>query len=74
MRSNTTCGGPSIDSNATVVPLPPLAIANEPLAAPLAAQPPSAHATMSSAAAKNARGFRRQSAGMASLITLLRYR
>ena len=31
MRSNTCGGGPSIDSNATVAPLPP-AIANEPLA------------------------------------------
>jgi hypothetical protein len=74
MRSNTAGGGPSIDSKATVAPLPPLAIANEPLAVPPAAQPPSAHATTNSAAATIARGVRRQLAEMVSLITFLRYR
>ena len=70
MRSNTCGGGPSIDSKATVGPLPlgPAAIANEPLAAPPPAQPPSAPATTSSAAAIIARGIRRYRAVMTSLI------
>ena len=49
MRSNTWGGGPSMDSKATVEP-PLLAIANEPLPAPVLAQPPSAHAASSAAA------------------------
>src|SRR5579872_2179415 len=44
IRSNTCGGGPSIDSKAIVGPLVLLAIANELLAAPLPAQPPSAPA------------------------------
>jgi hypothetical protein len=61
MRSNTWGGGPSIDSNATVAPPPALgAIAYEPLPdAPPLAQPPSAEAATSSAAAIMARGIRR---------------
>ena len=70
MRSNTCGGGPSINSKATVGPLPlgPGAIANEPLAAPPPAQPPSAPATTSSAAAIIARGIRKAWAVMTSLI------
>jgi len=54
IRSNTGGGGPSIDSNA-MVGLSPPAIANEPLAAPLPAQPPSAQAAASRSVATDAR-------------------
>ena len=68
IRSNTCGGGPSIDSNATVGPLPVDAIAYEPLAAPPPAQPPSAEATANSAAAIMARGAFRHGAIKVSLI------
>src|ERR1700733_11441272 len=55
MRSNTCGGGPSIDSKATVAPLPP-ARAKEPLAAPPPAQPPSPQAIAISANAIAVRG------------------
>src|SRR5579872_2582383 len=60
IRSKTCGGGPSIDSKATVGPLVLLAIANELLAAPLPAQPPSAPATANTIADSAAHGdFRR---------------
>src|SRR5882757_8320882 len=58
MRSNTCGGGPSIDSNATVAPLPADAKAF-PAGPPLAHPPsalPSPHSTASSTTARKARG------------------
>src|SRR5689334_6269139 len=54
MRSNTCGGGPSIDSKVTVGPLEAIAKALALLAAPLPAQPTSAHATTSSNAVATA--------------------
>jgi hypothetical protein len=58
MRSKTWGGGPSMDSNATVGPLPAGAIAKAPLAPPVApplAQPPSAQVTANNNAVAPAR-------------------
>src|SRR6266480_3169423 len=70
MRSNTCGGGPSIDSKVTVGPLP--AIANEPLPAPLLAQPPRPpHAIASNAAANAERGAVRNLVAVRTKVAML---
>src|SRR3954467_15430617 len=71
IRSNTGGGGPSIDSNATVAPLP--AWANAPLTVLVPAQPPRPHAIIIHAAATIRRGTVRRavSAGMIVMQSLI---
>jgi hypothetical protein len=74
IRSKICGGGPSIDSNATVGPLPP-AMAKAPLPAPAPSltQPPSPHANPSSVTARPARGAVRAPAAARNRVAMVSF-